>query len=541
MTDVEEFIKKVAKETKKSRKEIEEEMNKRKEKTHGLLSDYGAIYAVAKEHGIDLSGKDLAITKIKDLKPASSVNICGKVKVVFSVREFQRKDNSKGKFASVILMDNTGEIRLILWDQNSEIIKQLHVGDILLAKNAYAKDNNGIIEAHAGSLSSLLINPAGLKIDLPKFEEKRFTINELQKDMSSVNLIARVTSYFPRAEFTRSDGSSGSRASFIGEDKSGKIRVVLWDQNSEIKLNDGDFVKIENAYVKEGLNKELELHVGAKGRILITKEKIDLPQLETKVAELKINAITPNISGINTIARVLRVYEPREYVNGIMASLIVGDITGSIRVVLWDKKSELAKELKRSDAIRIKNAYSRPNMNDEPEIHIGKYGDIVVNQDLNVPSLSDIEKSLIREKNIVDLENNERNIKISGKIVGVDETRPLIYMTCPGCNKRVQNLGGEWFCETCGDIDPDPNMIVSMTIEDSTGNIRAVAFKENAEKILGIDIEEAMNLIGELGDEKAPIKQNKEKVINSKVSLVGRVRYNDYSDQLEFIVDEAVV
>jgi len=75
-------------------------------------------------------------------------------------------------------------------------------------------------------------------------------------------------------------------------------------------------------------------------------------------------------------------------------------------------------------------------------------------------------------------------------------------------------------------------------VEDETGSVRAVAFKENAEKIIGMDVEEIMNLIGETGDETAPAKKLKESLVEKKISLVGRVRYSDFSDQLEFIVED---
>ncbi|MBM3309465.1 MAG: hypothetical protein FJY77_04350, partial [Candidatus Altiarchaeales archaeon] len=83
----------------------------------------------------------------------------------------------------------------------------------------------------------------------------------------------------------------------------------------------------------------------------------------------------------------------------------------------------------------------------------------------------------------------------------------------------------------------NPNMILSLVVEDDSGNIRAVLFRETAEKLAGMDVEEAMNLIGESQDEGAPAKQVKEKILNKQVSLVGRVNYNKYGDQLEFMVD----
>jgi len=112
-------------------------------------------------------------------------------------------------------------------------------------------------------------------------------------------------------------------------------------------------------------------------------------------------------------------------------------------------------------------------------------------------------------------------------------------MTCGSCNKRVQNIGGVWFCESCsGDVEPTPNLKISLSIEDETGSIRAVAFKVDAEKILGLDMEEVMNIIGETQDETEPIRQVKDNLIGKEIALVGRVKYSEFSDQLEFLVED---
>ncbi|RLI89441.1 MAG: hypothetical protein DRO62_01575 [Candidatus Altiarchaeales archaeon] len=540
MADVEELINLVIKGTGKSEEEIRDMMEKRKEATHGLLSDYGAIYAVAKEFGIGLDSEKTVITKLSDVRAQKAFNVVGRVRAVYPRRTFDRKDGSKGKFASIILVDDSGERRLILWDNNAEIERNISKGDIIIARNVYGKEGiDNEIELHATALTNIGINPE-LDIKLPEVEENLVKINDLKRDMNSVDLICRVSSYYPATEFNRPDGSVGLRASFIAEDESGSIRVVLWDEAARSKLNNGDFVRIENAYTREGLNQELELQAGNRSRIVHTDKILKLPPLESE-KDLRISEITPNISNLSTIGRVLQVYTPRPYSGGMMSSLIIGDKSGMIRVVLWDEKSGMANELKKGDAIKIRNAYSRPNLDNEPEIHIGKYGEVSINQGLKVPPLKEIENSLVKKKNIIDLENRDRYIKIKGAIVDIDENKRLIYMTCPTCGKRVQNLGMGWFCEFCNeDVDPVPNLVLSFTVEDGTGSIRVVSFKENAEKILDMDVEEVMNLIGETQDESMPVTKAKERLINQEISLIGRVRYSDFSDQLEFIVDDVV-
>jgi len=514
-------------------------MEERKKKTHGLLSDYGALYAVAKESGINLNEGKVSVTKIKDIAAQRPVNVLGRIKKVFSPREFTRKDGGTGKFASIVLLDDTGEIRLVLWDQNTEVTKKAQVGGTLMAKNAFARENNGVLEVHAGSLTNIALDPK-VDAELPKVEETLFKVGDLDANLSSVNIILRVNSYYPKTEFNRSDGTTGSRASFIGEDESGKIRAVLWDNMADTQISPGDFVKIENGYTREGLSGETELMAGNRSRAVKSDAKIDLPELTSTQETLKISDIGPNLRGFNVAARVIRVYPPREYSNGMMASLIVGDESGTIRAVLWDDKSKIAEELKVNDSVTLSNAYSKANMTDEAEIHIGKYGNVSVREDLSVPDASEIERSQAVEKKIADLDLNDRGVKVTAKVVEVDEDKPIFYMACPGCGKRVQNLGGTWLCDACGDVDPDTNLLASVILEDESGSVRAVAFRENAEKVLGMDVGSVMNLIGETQDESAPLKKAKESVPGKQFSFVGRMKYNEFSDQLELIVDDVV-
>jgi len=164
--------------------------------------------------------------------------------------------------------------------------------------------------------------------------------------MSSVNLLCRVAAYYAPVEFKRPDGSEGVRASFIGEDETGKVRVLLWGDAARKELSVGEYVNIENAYTKESLSHDIELHVGNNSSLSKTDEELKLPPLP-KTGDLKVADIKPDIQGFSVIARVMRIYEPRAYTNGTLASIIVGDESGTIRAVLWNEKSDIVNELKK--------------------------------------------------------------------------------------------------------------------------------------------------------------------------------------------------
>jgi len=538
MTDTDQLFDRVVKEGNRTPQEIREMIDKRKAATHGLLSDYGALYAVAKELGLEIGTEKITVTKLSLVRPKASVNVAGRVRNVTPVKEFQKKDGGAGRLSSILIADLSGELRLVLWDNNADIAGRISKGDVLLVKNGYGKSglNNGV-EVHAGSMSAVLVNPK-ITLDLPPLENVYSSIESLTKNKNSVDLVCRVYSYYPPTEFKRSDGSEGMRASFIGEDATGRIRVVLWGEAAKLPLTKGDYVKIENAYTREGMNAEIELQVGSRSIIKKTDETLGLEPFPEQ-RDLKIGEAAPDMSGFTTAGRVVRIYELKSYKNGTMASIVVGDSSGTVRVVLWNEKAEIVKELKRGDAVKIRNAYAKAGQSGEVEIHVGRYGEIIVSQDLEIEPLKEIEEALVTEKKIIDLSNNDRYVRIGGKVADIDEARKIVYMTCSACGKRVQNMGDVWFCESCSEeVEPASNLRVSVTVEDDTGSIKAVAFRENAEKILGMDLEEVMNIIGETQDELEPVRQVKDLLLAKSVTLLGRVRYSEFTDQLEFMVEE---
>ncbi|MEM4347443.1 MAG: OB-fold nucleic acid binding domain-containing protein [Candidatus Altiarchaeota archaeon] len=538
-SEISKLIKKISKASGKTESEIQQMIEKRKEATHGLLSDYGALYAIAKEFSVPIEDdKDLKCSKISEISPDKLCNVVARIAAIYPKKEFKRKDGTSGKFSSILLMDDSGQCRLVLWNEASELINKVKKGDTLMIRNVNCKTNlSGNLELHATSLTHFTINPK-IDFEIPKLIEEIKKISDIKIDEQNINVICRVSSYREPTEFSREDGSSGLRASFIAEDETGSIRVVLWGENAKTEIKRGDIVKIENAYSKEGLNQEVELHVGNLGRIFKTEDRLNLPELpDEKERILKINEIAPNLVNFTTFARVLNIFQKRPYANGNFASLIVADTTGSIRAVLWDEKSNIVDELKKGDALKFENVYSRANLNNEPEIHVGKFSDVSVIADITLPKIEEIEKILIKEKNIADLNAGDRYVKIKGRIVDIHTDKKLTYMTCPNCNRKIQNLGLGWYCDICQeDVEPQPNLILSFTIEDDTGSIRAVSFREQAEKILGVDIEDVMNIIGEAKDELAPIRKLKDEILNTEISLIGRVRYSTFSDRLEFLV-----
>ena len=92
---------------------------KRQELGPEVINDESAAMIVARELGVDLyKVAPSARQRIEDITEATrNVNaLVGVIDSISAVRTFQKSDGGEGKVASVVLRDETGSIRVVMWD-----------------------------------------------------------------------------------------------------------------------------------------------------------------------------------------------------------------------------------------------------------------------------------------------------------------------------------------------------------------------------------------------------------------------------------------
>ena len=129
----EQIIEKIQKEKGLTPAEIEARIRSKLKELSDLISKEGAAYIIANELGVkiyeDISKKSL---KINQLIPGmNSVNIVGKVMQIYSVREFDT-GTRQGKIGSLLIGDETGTIRVVIWDTNH--IREIENDNVRLDK-----------------------------------------------------------------------------------------------------------------------------------------------------------------------------------------------------------------------------------------------------------------------------------------------------------------------------------------------------------------------------------------------------------------------
>ncbi|PVX24381.1 MAG: hypothetical protein CW691_07840 [Candidatus Bathyarchaeum sp.] len=205
----------------------------------------------------------------------------------------------------------------------------------------------------------------GVKIVKKPFHLK-IQIKDLVSGLNDVSLTGQVVSVYPPKTFKRKDWTEGRLASIIVSDKSGTLRVVLWDQKVDFvetgKIQQKQTLRISHGYVREGLDGKPELHLGDRGNIEIvdeaTKKLADITEMGGPITVEGTVATAPVVKEVTT--------SRNEKVE--VACFQLGDSTGKLRVSAWRKLAEDVKDLKVGTKIKMHNIYAKKGYEDRMEL-----------------------------------------------------------------------------------------------------------------------------------------------------------------------------
>lgn len=316
----EDIIAKILAKTDMSPEQLEEEMQKKQEEYGGLLTRAGAAYSIAKELGVDLEVKqeEVKTTPISELDGTiSRVSVRGIVKKAFPARRWE-KEGKEGKIGSIILSENSNDIRIVFWNDHCDLLDKIGEGDEIEFRNLVVRKRDSGVELSYGKASQLIFKNKARKdyAETPKIRYVKLA--DLKEGQKDVSFFARVVRVFPTKEF-EVKGRKGKVASVVVSDGN-EIRLVLWDKQAEwsSKLRPDDVIRVEHAYVRENSGK-LEVNLGRKGSISINPENapelpsIDGFRVETNTStsqRVKIKDLKAGDKYREIKAVIVQVYEP---------------------------------------------------------------------------------------------------------------------------------------------------------------------------------------------------------------------------------------
>ncbi len=287
---------------------------------------------------------------------------------------------------------------------------------------------------------------------------------------------------------------------------------------------------------------ELSGLVSPEGAAYIVGKELGVTLLKETKRDLKISSVISGMRSVDLTGRVMQIFEPRDFERngkrGSVSNLLIGDGTATIRFSLWNDDTGLIKDLgiKEGDVIRVKGGFVKEDKRGNLELRLGNTGKIerLDEKDADIPKEMEViqDEQAVRKKSIYDFREGDFN-ETRATVVQIYRRSPF-YEVCPECNSRIERRDDGWYCREHGKMEPEYNMVISGVIDDGTGNIRSVFFREVAEQIIG---EKSVNLKKMyLGN---PLDMyDKVNVIGKEFIFTGRVKMNSFTERLEFVVNE---
>ena len=422
------------------------------------------------------------ITSISDIKAESKVNIIARIVKISTIRSYE-KNGKEGKVASMELQDATGRITYNLWNRNVELIEDLELEDgdtvkILAAQSRERTNMDGISEISLTHWSDSRIVKGDF--DVPEIEQEFTPIADLseQTNVSIKGVVVRLQDI--KTFIRKTDNTEGKLRNFDVGDSSGTIRVTVWGDDADLPLNKGDIVKIIDGnvrfdeYTQSGysMNTTFNTQITINPKNLSEEESSQFEQIKDQLRPTPIGSIKlmeEEGEEVDIIGRFLSVNDVNEFQRddgsvGVVRSAIFADESGKIQLSLWNERAQ--ENYNVGDAYQIENARTRLGMYDV-DLNIGGNSRLIKLSDeqaasMFIPELATLEKAIYDYKKIVDVDEDEEDVILIGRVIELNEVREF-------------------------DRDNgDTGTVRNIEIADDTSSIRVVLWDKDAKRDLEI-------------------------------------------------------
>jgi len=417
------------------------------------------------------------ITDIADIEPDTKVNIIARILRIPTIRSYE-KNGKQGKVASLELQDATGKITYTLWNKNVELIEDLKLEDgdtvkILSAQARERTDRDGNPEISLSHWDGRIVKG---EFDVPEIEQEFSQIGDLseEKDVSIKGVVIRLQDI--RTFLRKKDNTEGRLRNFDVGDSTGFIRVTVWGDDTALPINKGDIIKIIGGdvrfddYTESGysMNTNFNTQITINPENLTTEELDEFEGIREQLRPVpigQVQEIDDEGKEIDVIGRVLSVNDVNEFQRddgsvGIVRSVMLADESGKVQLSFWNERAQ--EEYVVGDAYQIENARTRMGMM-SVDLNIGSGSRVIKLSEeqasaMFIPELSTLEKAIYNPKKIEDLDEDEEDTIIIGRIIEMYDVREFDRDT--GESGHVRNI----------------------EIADDTGTIRVALWDKDALK-----------------------------------------------------------
>jgi replication factor A1 len=339
-----------------SKEEFERRVEEKIEQCGDLIDETTAGLIIVQELG-------RSHVKISGLSGNSSLySFFGKVISVSPPREFTRKDGEKGFVAHLILADESGQVRAVLWDEKAAAVKEIGPGEVLevIGKHASGGRNDIVVLALRKSPCEIT---CGSELQAPFIPAER------------KELTARVLFIDEPRTILKKDGSETVLLAGCVAEREGTARIITFSPDLFAGLAEGSVVRITGAlektrttgreYVIDERSRVTSLSAATGGS---ASEGQEIPFRFTAPGEVRAGE-TCSVEGTIASLQPVRTFVARDGRQGQVRNLRLTDGLAELRVVLWGDRA--LQPLVPGDRIAVYLGEVRNNREGERELHAG--------------------------------------------------------------------------------------------------------------------------------------------------------------------------
>ncbi len=469
------------------------------------------------------------------------------------------KDGEEKQVARVHVADDTGDFHVVFWTESMGEYQKIETDHVYKFEGVNVKKNNriGTMEMHVGR--STKITESNQEIDAkvqpggnPGMASSELVIvtglGNVPSGASSLVISGTVAWKSDVREWEK-EGKRGfvARVKLIDKDNN-TVTVVFWTGKiDEFKsLNVGDVIELKDVYSKENRG---QIEVSVKDTTTIdVKGTENITITREKIGNLKENQSMLSIEG-----RVVSMGPEKEITtrdgNTVKnMSIVIADETGSIIVTAWRDDVQKIKEFKEGDPVSLENvATAMNNYQKSIEVRLGRESKINRPSTTSVPGIDQLPKgemklpiavpgSLASRVKLDAIEENMR-VEILAHITNVS---PFLnhYLACPKCNKKVVAENDSYYCNNDGAVsNPRVRLIARVTADDGNGNISVTMIGDPVLDLFQISEQEAKEIVKSEDATKAMIERVKDRLLLKTYIFRGKVKFNQYRNEMEIIAD----
>ncbi|MCG7844738.1 MAG: hypothetical protein MIO90_04840, partial [Methanomassiliicoccales archaeon] len=239
--------------------------------------------------------------------------------------------------------------------------------------------------------------------------------------------------------------------------------------------------------------------------------------------EVKISELADGMNYVVISGKVTKVETKEITVSGEKKNIVTGiltDDTGSVEFTVWGES-----KVNEEEDVRIVGAYVK-SWRGMPKLNLGDRAEVEV---LAKGVLGDVTSGSPKVRTLEDVElaGGAMDVLVRGTLVDVREGSGLVKR-CPEC-RRVLQKGA---CRIHAKVKGFDDLRIKAILDDGTSSMNVVFAKELTEKLLGINLEQAVKMTMEESNLDLIKEMAEEKLFARTMEVRGMVRSDDFGPMM---------